>query len=77
MRWTSDWTGFQQTKQGEARAHRYYFASKQDTGKWVAGYRGYNRHIVMASAGQFDTASEARAYCEQVDRDALIIEGVN
>ena len=78
MKWTSDWTGWQQSKIGTARARRYYFVTNQlsDNRKWQAGYYGFGKQVVMKSAGLFDTAREARAYCEKIDNEAVIIEAV-
>jgi len=79
MKWNTQGNKWQQTRGGTARAHKYYFITKHGTGtdKWQAGYYGFGKQVVMTSAGLFDTAEQARAYCEQADRDALIIEGVN
>lgn len=78
MKWNSDWTGWQQTHKGTARARRYYFVTNRlsDSGKWQAGYHGFRKDVIMESAGEFDTSADARAYCEKVDREAVIIEGV-
>jgi hypothetical protein len=59
-----------------ARAHSYYFITQHGTGdgSYAVGYYGYLDQIVMKSAGTFSTAQEARAYCEKVDKEAVIIE---
>ena len=79
MRWNRQGSKWQQTREGTARARRYYFITKHGTGtdKWQVGYYGFSQQVVMNSAGLFDTAAQARAYCEQIDRDALILEGVS
>ena len=78
MKWNTQGEKWQQSKKGTARAHLYYFITKHGTGdgKWQAGYYGFGRQIEMKSAGTFDTAQEARAYCEKIDREAVIIESV-
>ena len=78
MKWNSDWTGWQQSHEGTAKARRYYFVTNRfsDNGKWEAGYYGFRKEIIMKSAGLFDTAREARAYCEKIDNEAVIIEAV-
>jgi len=78
MKWNSEGKKWQQSREGTARAHKYYFITKHGTGKdkWQAGYYGFGKQVVMTSAGLFDTAREARAYCEKIDREAVIIEAV-
>jgi hypothetical protein len=43
---------------------------------WLVGYRGFNTQIVMHSAGIFESAQDARKYCEGLDRKTFIIEEV-
>ena len=79
MKWNKPRAGrvyWQTSKKGTARAHLYYFITQHGTGngEYLAGYYGYLDQIIMKSAGTFHTAQEARAYCERVDADALIIE---
>ena len=78
MKWNKQGAKWQTTRKGTTRAHAYYFITKHGTGsdKWVAGYYGFGRQIVMNSAGLFDTAEQARAYCEKIDREAVIIRGI-
>lgn len=79
MKWNKQGAKWQETRRGTTRAHAYYFITKHGTGadKWAVGFYGFGRQIVMNSAGLFDTAQEARAYCEAKDREAVIIEEVS
>ena len=81
MKWNkpsgySSFPKWQQTRRGTARARLYYFITQHGTGngEYLAGYYGYLDQIIMKSAGTFHTAQEARAYCERVDKEAVIIE---
>lgn len=78
MKWNTQGAKWQTTRKGTTRAHAYYFITKHGTGanKWAVGYYGFGQQIIMKSAGLFDTASQARAYCEKIDREALVIEAV-
>ena len=78
MKWNTQGKKWQESRKGTARAHLYYFITKHGTGadKWQTGFYGYGRQVVMTSAGLFDTAEEARAYCEKVDREAVVIEEI-
>ena len=79
MRWNKPRAGrvyWQTSKRGTARAHSYYFITQHSTGdsSYCVGYYGFSNQIVMKSAGTFHTAQEARAYCERIDKEAVIIE---
>jgi len=78
MKWNKEGKQFQASRRGTSNAHDYYFITTIGAGGegWLTGYRGFNTQIVMRSAGLFNTAQEARAYCEKVDREALIIEEI-
>jgi len=78
MKWNTEGKKWQQSKRGTARAREFYFITKHGTGsdEWQAGYRGFGQLVEMKSAGTFKTAREARAYCEELDANALIIEEV-
>ena len=78
MRWNSEGKAWQQSKRGTSRAREFYFVTTHGTGSgvWAVGYRGFGQLVVMGSAGTFKTAREARAYCEKIDNEALIIEEV-
>ena len=75
MKWNKLGSKWQTSRKGTSRAHVYYFITQHGTGsqEWAAGYYGYGRQIVMNSAGTFTSAAAARAYCERVDRDAIVI----
>jgi len=77
MQWNSAGK-FQTSRKGTARAHLYYFVTQHGTGssQWQTGFYGYGEQILMKSAGLFDTAQQAREYCEKIDREAVIIEAV-
>jgi hypothetical protein len=76
MKWNKEGKKWQQTKRGTTRAREMYFITRHGTGsnEWAVGYKGYGRLIEMKSAGTFKWASGARAYCEQLDANAVIIE---
>ena len=78
MKWNKQGAQFQTSRRGTSRAHEYYYVTTIGAGGagWLAGYKGYGKQITMNSAGAFKTAQEARAYCEKVDREAVIIEAV-
>ena len=78
MKWNNEGKDWQQSKRGTSRAREFYFVTKHGTGGegWVVGYRGFGRLVEMKSAGSFESASKARAYCEELDASALIIEEV-
>lgn len=69
---------WQQSKRGTSRARELYFITRHGTGGegWAVGYKGFGQLVEMKSAGTFETAREARAYCEQLDANALIIKEV-
>jgi hypothetical protein len=81
MKWNkpsgySSFPKWQQTRRGTARARLYYFITQHGTGdgSYCVGYGGFGTQVVMKSAGTFNTAQEARAYCERIDKEAVIIE---
>lgn len=78
MKWNTQGKKWQTSRRGTSRAHEYYFITQHGTGsqKWAVGYYGYGRQVVMQSAGTFATARQARAYCEKIDRETVIIEAV-
>ena len=78
MKWNNEGKDWQQSKRGTARAREFYFVTRHGTGsaEWAVGYRGYGRLVEMKSAGVFESALKARAYCEELDANALIIEEV-
>jgi hypothetical protein len=78
MKWNTEGKKWQQTKRGTTRAREMYFITRHGTGsnEWAVGYKGYGRLVEMKSAGTFKSASDARAYCEQLDAAAVIIEEI-
>jgi hypothetical protein len=78
MKWNKPSKQFQASRRGTSLVHDYYFITTIGAGGkgWLVGYRGFGTQIVMHSAGIFESAQEARAYCEKVDREALVIEEV-
>lgn len=78
MKWNKQGAKWQTSRKGTAKAHLYYFITKHGTGtdKWAVGYYGFGQQIIMNKAGLFNTAQEARAYCERIDREALIITSI-
>lgn len=78
MKWNTQGAKWQESRKGTARAHLYYFITTHGTGngEWQVGYYGFGKQIEMKSAGTFKTAEEARAYCEKIDREAVVLEAV-
>jgi len=76
MKWNKQGVQFQASRRGTSNVREYYFVTTIGAGGkgWLAGYRGFGTQVVMHSAGTFKTAQEARAYCEKVDRETLVIE---
>lgn len=77
MKWNTGGQ-FQRTRKGTTRAREYYFVTTIGAGGqgWLTGYYGFKQQIIMKSAGTFATAQQARAYCEQIDREAVLIEAI-
>ena len=78
MKWNKQGAQFQTSRRGTTRAHEYYFVTTISAGGkgWITGYKGYGQQVIMKSAGTFNTAQEARAYCEKIDNEAVIIEEI-
>jgi len=76
MKWNKASKQFQASRRGTSLVHDYYFITTIGAGGkgWLVGYRGFGTQIVMHSAGIFETAQEARKYCESLDRKTFIIE---
>lgn len=66
---------YQRTKYNTTRAHRYYYIYEKSAGKWIAGRYWFSREYDYGRITFPDSAS-ARAYCEKIDREAVIIEAV-
>lgn len=65
---------FQRTS-GGAKAHRYYYVYEERAGRWIAGRYAFGREIDFKRKTFLNSAS-ARAYCEKIDREAVVIEAV-
>ena len=65
----------QRTKYKSARAHKYYYIWQIKGGKWIAGRFTFGREYDYRGK-TFPDSATARAYCEKVDREAVIIEEV-
>lgn len=81
MKWNPkvipDYRGIVQTsKEGTSRAYSYYYI-KRGGGYYLTytvGRYTFGREIDYRET--FSTLKEARAYCEEIDRDTLVIEEV-
>jgi hypothetical protein len=73
MNWNNEGAIFQRTIGGE-RAHKYYYIWEIEGGKWIAGRYTFAREIDYRLT--FKTADKARAHCEKMDNEAVIIEGI-
>lgn len=60
---------------GENRAHKYYYIWEMKEGEWIAGRYWFSREMDYGRKTFPDSAS-ARAYCEKMDKEAVIIEAV-
>jgi hypothetical protein len=75
MKWNSVIGRVSTTKQGTTKAHLYYWTRRDGVRDFKAGYYGYGLEIEFQNK-QFTTLQKARAYCEQLDTNAVIIEEV-
>ena len=66
----------QTSKEGTTRAFRYYYIKR--AGGYYLGYTAgrytFGREIDYRET--FNTLKEAREFCEQIDRETLIVEAV-
>jgi hypothetical protein len=70
MKWKDDVRcNYQKSYPG--KAHYYYYVWKQRKGVWKAG-RFWLAREVDFWAESFTTAKEARAYCEQYDKEKAL-----
>lgn len=74
LNWGTRIGKMQITVKGTSRAHWYYWIKREGAHNWRAGYYGFNMEIPYRET--FITSAQARAYCEKVDREALVIEEV-
>jgi hypothetical protein len=79
MRWvgTDNDAVYQRTGEGESKAFKYLYIWEESAGKWRAGRYTLGREIDFRL--EFSSAKEARAYCEQYDKEKAltIVEGVS
>jgi len=73
MDWNNEGKVFQRTISGE-RAHKYYYIWEIEGGRWIAGRYTFAREIDYRLT--FPTADKARAHCEKMDNEAVIITGI-
>ena len=78
MNWLDTDSIYQRTSEGEARAHAYYYVYcyapiVPDSRYWVAGRYWFNEEVDYRI--KFESASQAREYCELKDQSAVIIVG--
>ena len=73
MDWNNEGKVFQRTVSGE-RAHKYYYIWEIEGGRWIAGRYTFAREIDYRLT--FPTADKARAHCEKMDNEAVIITGI-
>jgi len=62
---------YQQTEEGTARAHDYYYIYKVQDGQWRAGRWMFNQDVDFRI--DFSSPTTARHYIEHYDRDAMLI----
>jgi hypothetical protein len=76
MKWNNQENNavYQRTIGGE-RAHKYYYIWEIKGGKWIAGRFTFGRDYDFRGK-TFPSSARARAYCEKIDRDTVIIEGI-
>ena len=60
---------------GGERAHQYYYIWEIKGGRWIAGRFTFGREYDYRGK-TFSSSAKARAYCEKIDREAVIIEGI-
>jgi hypothetical protein len=75
MKWGTRIGRIQKSIDGTARAHLYYWIRRDDAHNWKAGRYWFNQEVEYQGK-VFRTPAQARAYCERMDREAIIIEAV-
>ena len=74
MNWLDIDRIYQHTSEGEARAHAYYYVYRvAQTSYWVAGRYWLGGEVDYRI--KFESASQAREYCQLKDQSAVIIVG--
>lgn len=79
MKWNIKRGRIYTSKQGEARAHLYYFIKHEGARHFEAGYYGFGREVTFTDRGaprRFLTIGEAKKFCENKDKHAVIIEAI-
>jgi hypothetical protein len=79
MKWLSKRGRMYKTENGTAQAHLYYWVRHNGVNSFTAGYYGFGIPVTFTANGRqinFTTVGEAKAYCEKVDRETLVIEEV-
>ena len=75
MQWGTRIGKIQITVKGTPRAHWYYYIRREGAHDWRAGRYWFGSEVDYQGKS-FRTSAQARAYCEQKDREAVIIEEV-
>ena len=75
MKWGTRIGRIQITVKGTPRAHWYYYIRREGAHDWRVGRYTFGQEIDFRDKS-FKTSAQARAYCEKIDREAVIIEGV-
>ena len=76
-----EWQGIENDTVGQrtiggARAYRYYYIWEIKGGRWIAGRYTFGREYDFRGK-TFPDSATARAYCEKIDRETVVIEGVS
>ncbi len=74
MNWLDTDRLYQRTDTGEAKAFRYLYIYQKTEGFWIGGRFWFGQEIDFRL--RFATPEEARAYCERIDRETVVIEEV-
>ena len=72
MKWDISHGGFQRSTHGTTKAYPYYYVARVGHGSYLAGRYWFN-HEVDYGRITFTTPNQARKYCEQKDRDAVVL----
>jgi len=75
MIWGTRIGKIQITIKGTPRAHWYYYIKREGAHNWKAGRYWFGQEIDFRDK-VFTTSAQARAYCERVDKEAVIIEAL-
>jgi len=75
MKWLGG-CGYWQTIEGTTKARKYYWVGRENNGVYFVGYFGFGRDVQCQNVS-FESLNEAKAYCEKLDDEAVIIEATN